>query len=41
VEVGPMVRRPHFHEHANDDPEEPRQLWHVVTLHRPGWFQTG
>ena len=41
VEVRPMVRRPNLHEHANDDPEKPRQLWHVVTLHRPRWFQSG
>jgi hypothetical protein len=35
MEVWPMVRRADFHEHPDDDSEEPRQLWHVVTLHRP------
>jgi hypothetical protein len=34
VKVWPMVRCADFHEHPNDDSEEPRQLWHAATLHR-------
>ncbi len=35
MEVWPMVWCIDFHEHSDDDSEEPRQLRHVVTLHRP------
>ena len=34
VEVRPMVRGTDFHEHSNDDSEEPRQFRHRDTLHR-------
>jgi hypothetical protein len=34
MEVGTMMGLAHLHEHPDDDPEEARELGHVVTLYR-------
>jgi hypothetical protein len=41
MEVGSMVGCIDLHKHPDDDPKKPRQLRHVVTLHRPFLILSG